>query len=224
MNYIGVSRPILSWLGQSEYLEALMPGPGQAQRNGSQVASAIDEVRASVPWSFLLGSMSLLGSHDTARWHSIAGSTERARIGAGLMMTLPGAPCFFYGDEIALTGPNNELARRPMPWGLESEWDREQLEHYRMLTRLRSSSRALAFGGLRWVEREKDSLTFLRESTDERLLIRATRAKCPPVRIPARWLGASSLEPLYGNPSVTVGDDEVVIACDGASFSVLALT
>jgi alpha-glucosidase len=149
-----------------------MPGPGQDERDGTMVARAMDDVRGALPWQSVLGSMALLGSHDTARWRSMARSDELALVGLGLLMTVPGSPCFLYGDEVGLTAPDNELARSPMPWD-ESQWDRSWLATYRQWIRLRSGSAALAHGGFRWVERTPDSLTFLRESLGERLLVHA---------------------------------------------------
>ena len=161
MNYAGVARPVASWLGRPELLARLTGGPGQAPRSGTAVARAMDEARSALPWQTVIGSMALLTSHDTPRWHSLARSPELARVGLGLVLTLPGSPCFLYGDEIGLTGGHAEAARRPMPWA-DPAWDRATLAWYPELVRFRAASPALAHGGFRWVEREDDALAFLR--------------------------------------------------------------
>lgn len=225
MNYIGASKPILSWLGRPDVLRGLFPGPGQDPRAGEQVARTIDEVRASVPWSQMLGSMALLGSHDTARWHTIAPSPELAAVGLGLLMTLPGAPCFFYGDEIGLTGTNNEQSRTPMPWADRDRWDTATLDRYRSLVRFRAESDALAVGGLRWVERSDDALAFVRASRSERLLVRATRAAAPALRLSMAALGASDAEVALGDGGETleVGPEHLTLRHEGAGFTVVRL-
>ena len=113
----------------------------------------------------------------------MARSDADARLGFGLLLAMPGSPCFFYGDELGLTAVDNEQARRPMPWD-RSEWDLSMYEWYRSLVRFRASSSALAHGGFRWVERTDDALVFLRESADDRVLVRADRAPSGPATSP----------------------------------------
>lgn len=222
MNYPGVTRPVVSWLGRLSILGALMPGPGQDERDGGAVAAAMDDVRAALPWQSVIGSMGLLGSHDTARWRSMARSDELALVGLGLLMTLPGAPCFLYGDEIGMTAPDNELARSPMPWD-RARWDESWLATYRRWIRLRAESSALAHGGFRWVERSPDALAFVRESTSERLLVRATRA-AGSARVPWHLLGAAEIDALIGAGSARLQGDELLLAADAPDVSVWRLS
>lgn len=221
MNYTGVTRPVVSWLGRLSILGALMPGPGQDERNGAAVAAAMDDVRGALPWQSVVGSMALLGSHDTARWRSMARSDELALVGLGLLMTVPGSPCFLYGDEIGLTAPNNELARSPMPWD-PARWDRAWMATYRRWVRLRAGSSALAHGGLRWVERSPDALAFLRESADERVLVRATRGPAS-LRVPWELLGAVEIDRLIGDATTELVGGELCLATGGPDVSVWRL-
>lgn len=221
MNYAGVTRPVVSWLGRLSILGALMPGPGQDERDGVAVAAAMDDVRGALPWQSVIGSMAVLGSHDTARWRSMARSDELALVGLGLLMTIPGAPCFLYGDEIGVTAPDNELARTPMSWD-RSHWDHGWLDVYRRWIRLRSGSPALAHGGFRWVERSPDALTFLRESVGERLLVRAVRTRGS-LRVPSALVGAASIDRLIGDGTTRVEAGELVLTATAPDVSVWRL-
>jgi alpha-glucosidase len=222
MNYSGVTRPVVSWLGQLSILGALMPGPGQDERDGVSVAAAMDDVRAALPWQGVVGSMALLGSHDTARWRSMARSDELALVGLGLLMTLPGSPCFLYGDEIGLTAPDNELARSPMPWD-ESTWDHGWLATYRQWIRLRSGSEALAHGGFRWVERTPDALSFLRETAGERLLVRAARA-AGSAWLPFGLLDCDAVDRLIGDGGDRIDGELVTLAAKAPGVTVWRLS
>ena len=226
MNYAGVSRPIASWLGKPHMLADLIPGPGQDSRTGVQVAAAMDAVREVMPWNVTLGSMSLLSSHDTARWRSLCVSDDAALVGFGLLVTLPGAPCFFYGDEIGLTGENNETSRRTMPWGAQEgqkEWDQRFHSWYRDLIRARNSQRALQVGGFRWVHVDDDQLVFLRETETERLLVRASRAPGAGVRLDVDLLGAREMHALLGGTDLTSTGGTMVLPSDGPEFSLWRL-
>jgi alpha-glucosidase len=220
MNYAGVTRPIVSWLGRFETLGTFTAGPGQPPRNGVQMARAMDAVRAATPWAVTMRSMTLLSSHDTARWRSMATSDEVALVGFGLLMCLPGTPTFFYGDEIGLTGATSELARTPMPWD-RAAWDHRFLDWFRRLVGVRNGHEALRVGGFRWVDVQPDAVTFLRESADQRLLVRAARAATGATTVGVGRAGR--LHPVVGldaTDSIDVADGRATIIGDGPGFAV----
>ncbi|MDH5291414.1 MAG: alpha-amylase family glycosyl hydrolase, partial [Acidimicrobiia bacterium] len=220
MNYAGVARPVASWLGRRELLALLTGGPGQVSRDGEAAASAMDAARSVLPWQTVVGSMALVTSHDTPRWHSLARSPELARVGLGLVLTLPGAPCLLYGDEVGLTGADAEAARRTMPWD-PARWDQPTLDWYRELIRFRSHSRALAHGGFRWVERAPDALAFLRRTAGEHLLVRACRAAgAPALRLPAGW----EIELVAGDGTAGRDGDELLVDQAGPGFGIWRLS
>jgi alpha-glucosidase len=145
----------------------------------------------------VLNSWNLLDSHDTARFRTIAGTPERHLAGVGLQMTLPGVPMVFAGDELGLEGAWGEDARRTMPWG--EPWDEEFLGAFRELVHLRRTRPALQRGGIRWVHVEAETIAFLRETRDERLLCVASRA--PIDDVPGAF---AQLDPLYDSPQFQI--------------------
>ncbi len=243
MNYAGVTRPIASWLGQFTALGAFMAGPGQAPRDGVQMAKAMDAVRAAMPWQVTMGSMSLLSSHDTARWRTMCRTDEAARAGFGLLLSLPGVPTFFYGDEVGLTGENSEQARRTMPWPGEttgqdagaggvdgsgaggvvgarvdedrSAWDDDFLSWYRSMISVRNRHVALRRGGFRWVHTEPDAVVFLRETADQRLLIRTARATTEPLGISTTLLRSDRARGVLNATDLTAVGQQLTLPGDG---------
>jgi alpha-glucosidase len=163
-----------------------------------------------VPWEAVLNSWTLLDSHDTARFSTVAGSRDRHVVGVGLQMTTPGVPMIFAGDEIGLEGEWGEDARRTMPWGRPESWDTTLLAHYRELAALRRSSDALARGGLRYVHVADDAIAYLRETRGERLLCLASRAPHDPLTVPF-----TELETLYGEDA-----RNGVLPADGPAFHI----
>lgn len=216
MNYAGFSKPVWTWLRDGAAIEYPgLPAPMPRLGGGASVAT-MRAFRAGVPWEFVLHSWTILDSHDTPRFRTMAGSRERQLVGVGLQMTTPGVPMVFAGDELGLEGSWGEDARRTMPWG--EAWDSELLSAYRRLIELRRSSPALARGGIRYAFVDDDVIAYLRETPDERLLCLASRAPHEPIRLPF-----PSLETLYGGePQVDGG--EAVLPADGPSFHVWRLT
>src|SRR5437660_344281 len=125
---------------------------------GESIVATMRRFRAGAPWSSTLHSWTLLDSHDTARFRTVAGSREGHAVGIGLQMTTPGVPMLFAGDELGLEGDWGEDARRTMPWERPDAWDTGLFEIYRGLIALRRSSDALARGGLRYVHVSGDAL------------------------------------------------------------------
>ncbi len=223
MNYAGITRPIASWLGKFTALGAFMPGPGQPPRDGVQMARAMDAVRAATPWQVTVGSMSLLSSHDTARWRTMCNSDEAARMGFALLLCLPGAPTFFYGDEIGLTGDSSEQARRTMPWD-ESQWDRTFLDWYRSVIAVRNDHVALRHGGFRWVHTDSEAVVFLRETADERMLIRAARTATGPLALSPASLRASRADGVFNADDLDTANGAFVLPGDGPTLQIWKLT
>jgi alpha-glucosidase len=223
MNYAGFSRPVWTWLrGDIEIpyfgLPISMPRLG-----GEASVATMRAFRAGVPWQFVLHSWSILDSHDTPRFRTMAGSRARQLVGVGLQMTMPGVPMVFAGDELGLEGRWGEDARRTMPWDRREVWDTALLDEYRRLIALRRSSPALARGGIRFAFVDDDVIAYIRESSGERLLCLASRDDHAPVRLPLSALGARELECLYGSDA-ELESAQAVLPAAGPAFHVWRLT
>jgi glycosidase len=139
--------------------------------SGRALLDAVVEVEEAVPdqrWS------PFLRNHDQTRtMYELAGDEARAGLAATILLTLPGLPFVYYGEEIGMTGekPDPRL-RTPMHWSLGPAagfttgvpWEPLQddsltanveamnrdpaslLSRYRRLIRLRDRSSALARG------------------------------------------------------------------------------
>ena len=68
--------------------------------------------------------LNLLGSHDTPRVLTMLGGDANAlRLVTLVQMTVAGAPCIYYGDEIGMTGEQDPFCRASFPWGSPETWD-----------------------------------------------------------------------------------------------------
>jgi alpha-glucosidase len=192
MDYTGFTRPAWSWLHDPERAVHLLGPPAPlVRRDATVTARTIDLVRAKLPWRSVVNSLSLLGSHDTARWAWVAGDAGRRDVGLAWLLTFPGVPSLFYGDELGLDGANDNAAREPMPWDDRDRWDEAALRWTRRLVALRRSSVALRRGGMRWVHTDGDTMVYVRHHPDERVLVALYRDAAPAVTLDAGLLRAT---------------------------------
>ena len=177
MNYNGFARPLVNWFNDNQKLGNFTGLPGKNPRfDGEATAAVMRAFAAGIPWRSLVASMVLLDSHDTARFRTVvSGSRAKHLSAATLLMTYPGVPSIFAGDEIGLEGEWGEDARRTINWDNTSNWDEDLLSEFKRLIAIRKKHRALVHGGIRWIATEKDYLAYLRESKNETLLVVSSR-------------------------------------------------
>src|SRR5262249_22672789 len=90
-----------------------------------QFAQHLEAVLAWYPSAIAAAQLNLLDSHDTARLLTLAKSdTSAVQLAYLTMMTYPGAPMIYYGDEIGLAGGPAPDCRRAMIWD-QSRWNHD---------------------------------------------------------------------------------------------------
>jgi alpha-glucosidase len=190
MNYRGFCFPLLQWLAGFDVSKTF--GFEWSDENllpTDALATQWREFMAAIPWQIAAQQFNLLGSHDTPRiLNLVDGNRDRARLAATLLFTFPGVPCIYYGEEIGLTGGRDPDNRRCMPWDRE-QWDLELLNHYQKLIRLRRRSSALQNGGFQLLHARDETISFLRESLDQRLIVIARRSEDSLLSLPVRHGG-----------------------------------
>ena len=144
----------------------------------AEYAEKIQSLLALYDWQIQLTQLNLLASHDTARLLSIAGrdrpSVEMATL---LLLTFPGAPSIYYGDEVGLPGALDPDSRRGFP--LEADWDYKIFECHRQLIALRHAHPALRTGDYNVLHAEGTVYVFARSLGDDRLVIAVNTGTTP---------------------------------------------
>ncbi len=182
MAYQWFSRPIWSWL-RGDRAFSLMAQTDLPRLDGANAVDAMRTLGANVPWASRSASMTMIDSHDSARFLTAVGGDERRhRAGLAALLTMPGVPTLFAGSEVGVEGDSMDSCRVPFPWD-ESRWNRSLLEAAAALVELRRSSDSLRRGGLRWLDAAADSITYVRELPGEATLVHLTRADTDPLEV-----------------------------------------
>jgi len=175
----------------------LVEGVSMGEAKG--IAQTLREVAATYPPGAT--DVPFLTNHDMRRVASVLkGDRGKLRSAAAILLTLPGTPFLYYGEEIGLlngTEDGDEAKRTPMPWNAAAgggfttgkPWFRfapgqdtthvaaqtgdpgSLLSHYRQWIRARHASPALARGTLGILQGEGPVLAFLRTQGSERVLV-----------------------------------------------------
>lgn len=142
---------------------------------------------------------SFLRNHDQTRTRTeLGGDMRKARLASALLLTLPGVPFVYYGEEIGMTGTKpDERLRTPMQWSSSpgagftrgTAWQRLQddsltitvaaqqddpgslLSLHRRLIHLRSSNPALANGLLVPLTASNDAVAAFLRRDGERVVM-----------------------------------------------------
>jgi len=154
-----------------------------------RIDAAIREEQADYPTGVL--DAPFLTNHDMERVATqLQNDPGKLRVAAAILLTLPGAPFLYYGEEVGLSNgptPGDESKRTPMPWSpgagggftsgkpwfpfapgletanveMESRDPHSLLQWYRELIRARHQFRALREGELRLVAPQGSSGSLL---------------------------------------------------------------
>lgn len=129
--------------------------------NAEGYAQKIQALLDLYPWEIQLTQLNLLASHDTARLGSIAnGDRDSVKLATLLLLTYPGAPSIYYGDEVGLPGGLDPDARRGFP--MEKEWDMDIFNCHKDLIALRHAHPALRTGSYKVLYAEGHLYVFAR--------------------------------------------------------------
>jgi neopullulanase len=120
--------------------------------------------------------LNLLGSHDTPRLRTFCGGDlDAVRLASLLQLTLPGAPCIYYGDEIGMSGSMDPACRRAFPAD-SAEWEREPYGWIADLANLRHSSPAFRDAELQLLRADGPAIAYLRRAGEDAFVVVANAA------------------------------------------------
>ncbi len=211
MNYI-FTEPAIQFCGQNHLVRELAvtghsydPYPAI---DGEHFAVKLEKALFRYDWQVSQVQLNLLDSHDTARLLSMAGEDKATvRLATILLMTVPGAPSIYYGDEIGLPGKDDPDCRRTINWDNRESWDMEALAYYKQLISIRRGHTALRRGSYKRLHTGALSYAFSRELGDDKLVVALNVGdKAQKLEIPVRGLveDGVTLKAIYGKGSVTV--------------------
>jgi glycosidase len=160
-------RRVVARLTEGKDYKPYLPLTGQAY--GERIEALLN----CYPWEIQLTQLNLLDSHDTARAITLCGGDEASvRLATLLLMTYPGAPCIFAGDEIGQAGglPEHDT-RQPFPWDRPDQWRPDVLAYHRALIGLRRAHQPLRRGTYQVLLADDTVYAFARRFSGETIVV-----------------------------------------------------
>lgn len=139
-------------------------------------------------------------------------SYDRARLYLAYLLTIPGLPVLYYGDEIGMTGAGDPDNRRMMRFDEQlSQPEQEMFRDVSRLIRARNEHPALRYGDFQTVLATQDCLVYLRSTPDERVLVALNKSEAVQavtVKLPVVY-GLSRAENVLSGTAAVIRDGQL---------------
>jgi glycosidase len=206
----------------------------------SGVGSAISFIQEDSPdWNFA----TFLTNHDQNRVMStLSGNVAKAKVAAALLLTSPGTPFIYYGEEIGMMGSKPDISiRRPMQWSggddagftsgtpwqefgenwitsnvaNEGQDPESLLSWYKTLIHLRQENPALSIGDYHVVTADNRAVySAIRQYEGKTILVLINLSKSPVEEYSLSWEGIDLADGPYSLASIlgSISAERVVVS------------
>lgn len=194
--------------------------------SGAEYAIRIDALLKLYDWEIQQTQLNLLDSHDTPRMLTTIGEDKaRFKLASLLLMTFPGAPSIFYGDEVALPGGKDPDSRRAFPE--PEQWDVEILKYHKDLIALRHRFQALCTGIYKTLFADQNIYIFARILDNEEIIIAVnTGTEKSQVEFVVTDLKLQPRNSVFGSGSITwhqtANEQKIEISLSGQESLIVA--
>ncbi|QQS44034.1 hypothetical protein IPM65_00270 [Candidatus Roizmanbacteria bacterium] len=178
MNYRFWQKTLDFLIGDTPTRRQHLSGDRAYPVNAYQFADYIKWFVSRHPKQVVETMMNNAGTHDVIRLNDLLGHPEakwdKTAVGLTMIMTLPGSPCLWSGDELGMNNRNcpivtDPMNRKPFEWDLTKDYPAapksELLGHVQRLSTLREQSHALQTANIRFINTGNPNvLAYVRES------------------------------------------------------------
>ena len=148
-------------------------------------------------------------------------SYKRLRIYMAYLLSIPGLPTVYYGDEIGMTGAADPDNRRMMRFDDQlTNLEKENFEKVTALIKLRKNHSALRYGDYYSVQADKNIFTYIRSDFNERILVvlnKNLKQQDIKLELP-EFYKSNQLTDLITNEKVGIEQSKVYLNMDGLSY------
>ena len=226
MNYLVTAATLSFCAGRHINVDVVQKAGGLKDRvhrymDAVGFANEVDRLMSLYKPEITRAQLNLLDSHDMPRFLSCAsGDKNSLKLGWLFIMTIAGAPCIYYGDEIGVDGGHDPDCRKAFPWE-ESQWDHDLLAYTKDLIALRKNNPVLRSGNHKRLL-AMDSIYCYARSLEEDTLIVGMNASESPQQFDVAYEAKKIPQAVFGNASdLSVSDGRLRFTIPARSGVVL---
>ncbi|MBI5964287.1 MAG: glycoside hydrolase family 13 protein [Chloroflexi bacterium] len=212
MNY-QLTGPVLNFFGAASLNKAWEHADVKLKPINAEIFKKdIDTMFGHYDWEINYAQMNMIDSHDMPRALWLVNNDKAAhQLVVLCQMTLPGAPCVYYGDEVGLSAGTDPYCREAFPWDKPERWDALLRKFYRDVIALRNSHEVLRTGDFSFIHARDKVAAYRRKLGNVEAVISFNAGKtAQAVNLSAQELGHSTYSvtwPLGNGTSSTVRND-----------------
>jgi glycosidase len=153
-------------------------------------------------------------------------SYDKLKLHLAYLLTIPGIPIIYYGDEIGMTGAADPDNRRMMRFGDDmNEYEKQTLEDVSKLINIRKEHSALRYGDFLTLQADENVYAYLRSDMNERILTIVNKNPYEQkleFTLPGMYK-VSKAKDLVTGKAFGVDDNKIVLDVDGIKYVILKL-
>ncbi|HLG31901.1 MAG TPA: alpha-amylase family glycosyl hydrolase [Ignavibacteriaceae bacterium] len=153
-------------------------------------------------------------------------SYEMLKIHLAYLLTIPGIPVIYYGDEIGMTGAADPDNRRMMRFGEKvNDFEKETFKHISRLIHLRKEHRVLRNGDFYTLLADKNCYSYIRSDLNERILVvinKSEKEQTLELVIP-QFYNSSIAKNLLDNTETILSDSKLIVTVSSIGYKIFKL-
>jgi cyclomaltodextrinase len=142
------------------------------------------------------------------------------------ILTIPGVPVIYYGDEIGMTGASDPDNRRMMRFGDGlNQNEKQTFKDVSKLVHIRDDHPALRYGNFLTLQADKNIYAYLRSDMNERILVilnKYEKRQEVDLAVPS-FYNINRAKNLITNEFVLVKENKLIYTINGISCLILKL-
>ncbi|MDP3830961.1 MAG: alpha-glucosidase C-terminal domain-containing protein, partial [Ignavibacteriaceae bacterium] len=153
-------------------------------------------------------------------------SYDKLKLHLAFILSIPGIPVVYYGDEIGMTGASDPDNRRMMRFGSElSKWETETLNDVKIIVNTRKNISSLRHGDFKTLQADENLYVYIRSDLNDRVIVALNKSSLPQnikISLPS-FYSVESAEDIISKDKVEVKNNELNLTIPAIGYKFIIL-